>query len=1507
MQTVSVTLETALLAHETGTNSFDLIELIEVYSSSYVPHVTNGYEPASAEKRWCGILGYTFLTLAYEREYIDRGDVQRYFGKQENNCTLNFSNISRQLAAWVQGTEIEGKQVVVRVVSSTSTVLADSLVIFTGRLDKPGDFDDESGSLTATQRFGQINQQFPPRTFSPHDPNGRAPNDPLFEGFRFQPAQGSLQYTTRVRRSGFGGLLGLSKTITHSLQYSSHANFEADLAVPDAFGRVQLPHIFLGTIDKGNEIASVLAFSEGVIDSYVNFRQNNPKFTQPPAAGTIHRYGYLANEGVGLRKQEPTGAGPNGYPGDGFYSRTAWIATVVRGSTVDLDESEAPDFSVVIKGKIIPLPDGSGVFNTEGWSDNPAYIARYVLSDTRYFNEGAAAIEDPVCWATALHCADFVLDSTKGEWTFVPQADAALHGTEFTLFRSTGLVDSRRVRMMDLGSMAGDPILLIGDIEPFDPTDPPEPGDPPTNPNLRPTVLRVRHTTNVTITEKMSGLDFLYNVLAPTGRLFFRRNGKGRIEIHTEKPADNTRVRVSSAPSATTIAVTDVDPWKTGLLLTQKLLIGNTLLTSEVRVVTAANFTSDGNSITLSSSGSGGITATASGANLTGGSSSVAASGTVTLGGTAGAGAVVNVTINGFLCAYVLDSFDSLGSAAVLVSRYINANPTVHQFAKASASGNVVTITSKWGVLTLNTALANAHSAEVQSPLSGPVLAAAGGGVLVAGTWAVRHAYRTAIGSTRISPDTIVVLTANQQINVTGLGSLPAGVLSVDWYVSKFAGSTELVFWGNNDGSAFSIGTSSLPVSSNNLPPDYNESGEETLRVAKSFGSNDQGAVVLAQSGLTKGNIHKGTFKWPLPGKQSSTNLVTGTFFDSTEDYAPTPLEVHDYGHQTQIRKINKKEYDLSGFDNYSQSSRYLNFQLSRNREGDWFDSFSTEPSAMLLEEGDIICASSDNGGLINVVTRIEELSIGPAPTFTTKITGRKYSTLMFSDRVRQHSIKLPTVLRSITPIPSAIEFIDNFPIRDVDGLSPGFYIAVSFDKSVFGSWRGWQLWADYGDGYAKISEGDVPAVMGTATTTLATPADPSVWDRTSSLTFTAQKGLNENDAQPFSTLTEQEILANGRRNLFLVGNEYLQAATVVDNGSQSYTISTLLRGRFGTDTTELTHSSSERVIYLNGAEKFVGINVTRLNGSFNYKAVTVNQDVADATAIPFTWTGGNLRPLSPVNLRGTRDSEGSLLIQWTRRSRLSPGMSPGSDVPLAEEAENYDVEILTAGNVLKRTMPVAAGGARPAILVDSSQIHADRISANNILANEGGAAYATAFLNQSGSFVEATLKAPDGFADMLLVPASSVAVWNTTGLFDPTYRAFLSFSNVGSPTGLTVVENGITQFTSGSLGSVNVARVRILISGTEVRYYWDYTGPGSVPFFISTRPPPLPLAAAFVAIGLTASIENVIIANHKNPSVMYSAPQQVEDFGSVQNPIRARVYQISSVVGRGPFAQADL
>ncbi|MEP2780838.1 MAG: hypothetical protein ABJO09_20510 [Hyphomicrobiales bacterium] len=69
------------------------------------------------------------------------------------------------------------------------------------------------------------------------------------------------------------------------------------------------------------------------------------------------------------------------------------------------------------------------------------------------------------------------------------------------------------------------------------------------------------------------------------------------------------------------------------------------------------------------------------------------------------------------------------------------------------------------------------------------------------------------------------------------------------------------------------------------------------------------------------------------------------------------------------------------------------------------------------------------------------------------------------------------------------------------------------------------------------------------------------------------------------------------------------------------------------------------------------------------------------------------LKPFSPVHLLGSRDAAGNLSVTWTRRTRRDGTWADGTDVPLNEDSELYDLEVLNGSTVVR----TAAGLTSPA------------------------------------------------------------------------------------------------------------------------------------------------------------------------------------------------------------------
>jgi len=58
--------------------------------------------------------------------------------------------------------------------------------------------------------------------------------------------------------------------------------------------------------------------------------------------------------------------------------------------------------------------------------------------------------------------------------------------------------------------------------------------------------------------------------------------------------------------------------------------------------------------------------------------------------------------------------------------------------------------------------------------------------------------------------------------------------------------------------------------------------------------------------------------------------------------------------------------------------------------------------------------------------------------------------------------------------------------------------------------------------------------------------------------------------------------------------------------------------------------------------------------------------------------------PWSPVQIAGARNGGGDLTITWVRRTRFGGVWADGVDVPLNEESERYEVDVMNGANVVR-------------------------------------------------------------------------------------------------------------------------------------------------------------------------------------------------------------------------------
>ena len=241
---------------------------------------------------------------------------------------------------------------------------------------------------------------------------------------------------------------------------------------------------------------------------------------------------------------------------------------------------------------------------------------------------------------------------------------------------------------------------------------------------------------------------------------------------------------------------------------------------------------------------------------------------------------------------------------------------------------------------------------------------------------------------------------------------------------------------------------------------------------------------------------------------------------------------------------------------------------------------------------------------------------------------------------------------------------------------------------AVSGLEEGWQGSVVYrsddgGTSYLPMATLTDSAVIGMATNALGDAA-AQLFDEANSVTVIVL-------GSELESVSELAVL-NGA-NVALLGNEVIQFKTATLVAPGKYTLSGLLRGRLGTEHAIAGHAAGESFVLLDSRLEKVVMPNHLIGLERYYKPVSVGHTLTQTTAQSFTYQGVGLKPWSPVHLTGGRDGSSNLTIDWVRRTRVGGDWRDGVDIPLGEETEAYEVDIMDGSNVV-RTISVSTNQA---------------------------------------------------------------------------------------------------------------------------------------------------------------------------------------------------------------------
>jgi hypothetical protein len=209
--------------------------------------------------------------------------------------------------------------------------------------------------------------------------------------------------------------------------------------------------------------------------------------------------------------------------------------------------------------------------------------------------------------------------------------------------------------------------------------------------------------------------------------------------------------------------------------------------------------------------------------------------------------------------------------------------------------------------------------------------------------------------------------------------------------------------------------------------------------------------------------------------------------------------------------------------------------------------------------------------------------------------------------------------------------------------------------------------------GFVPNATVEIPAIMGQTLSEIP-PGVPDLWQRGVSFDVRLFNGALE-------TLTEEEVFAGGNTLAVSSGSDWeiLQFKDVEFLGEGIWRLSTLLRGRFGTEFLSASaHGAGASAILLDSAVTTLALGLEERDLPKLYRwgpaALPFDDEVFEEDTRVFAGVG--LRPYAPVHLRA-KWSAGSLSLIWTRRTRLAGDGWSAGDVALGEDREAYRIRLV--------------------------------------------------------------------------------------------------------------------------------------------------------------------------------------------------------------------------------------
>ena len=233
--------------------------------------------------------------------------------------------------------------------------------------------------------------------------------------------------------------------------------------------------------------------------------------------------------------------------------------------------------------------------------------------------------------------------------------------------------------------------------------------------------------------------------------------------------------------------------------------------------------------------------------------------------------------------------------------------------------------------------------------------------------------------------------------------------------------------------------------------------------------------------------------------------------------------------------------------------------------------------------------------------------------------------------------------------------------VPNVLGLAPTEPTLLIAATNATSGWKRRAVEVGFGGQTVATETARSKSMLGSATTVLP-PGSADLIDDLNSVEVVLV------DPNQWLTSCGDDALAAGE-NLAVLGGELIQFGMATSLGGGRFRLAYLLRGRGGTEWACDSHVAGEVFCVVQaGALTAVTMPMSSIG------APVSGQAGAATTSIEFA--AESVRPLSPVNLHASVETNGDVTLSWTRRSRQGFAWVDGVDAPLGELREQYRVDI---------------------------------------------------------------------------------------------------------------------------------------------------------------------------------------------------------------------------------------